>query len=346
MIDDRGLSVPVSVALGLVVLVVAVAAATGAVTMGEDDPDAETVLEDVRQTYASAETITGTADVTAENDTEEYAETVTFAYAAPDKGHLAANRSGHRYLAGTNGTVAWAYNASSERLVVRDVPEKNESMAAEYANVSERIEENVTATLDGTTQVGDIEAYVLELRPTNDSYDATTTMWVATDSSRVVKIRATHGENVTTVRYRSLQFNVSVHDSTFRPPAENATNAKIVSSDTYDGFEAAQGATTLELRSLDAGTFEEATVTTRNGVTAVFQEYTVDRTTVTVAATADSLPYEAENGTSVTVAGQDATYRVVDDQAVVVWTDDGVTRAVTADLPREELLDLATTLRE
>jgi anti-sigma factor RsiW len=67
--------------------------------------------------------------------------------------------------------------------------------------------------------------------------------------------------------------------------------------------------------------------------------------TVAVFATADSLPYEVENGTSVTVDGANATYVERESGGVVYWTDDGVTRGVAADLSREDLLDLASSVR-
>jgi len=127
--------------------------------------------------------------------------------------------------------------------------------------------------------------------------------------------------------------------------SSGASTVTVAASERYDSFDAAQAGTDLALSELGEGyEFQRAVVATRGGVTVTTQEYVGDDTDVAVLATADSLPPET-NGTSVTVAGADATYVEREAGGAVYWTDDGATRGVAADLPRERLLELAESLR-
>jgi|GEM_PF-223735 len=214
------------------------------------------------------------------------------------------------------------------------------------ANVSAWLAENVSVELRETTTLDGAEVYVVGVEPTNESYRGEATLWVDTDDHRVHRMRAADGDNATTVDFDGLQFNASVHESTFQPP--DAASVNTVGQERYDSFDAAQAGTDVSLGRLDAEgyAFEEALVVTRAGRTVAAQTYT-GAANVTVVATAADLPYlnaTDENATeaeSVTVAGADATYVDRDDGAAVVWEDDGVTRAVVADLPRSELVALA-----
>ncbi|QLH80623.1 outer membrane lipoprotein-sorting protein [Halosimplex pelagicum] len=215
------------------------------------------------------------------------------------------------------------------------------------ANVTAWLAENVTAEVRETTTLDGAEVYVVGVEPTNESYRGEATLWVDTDDYRVHQLRASYGENSTTVTFDGLQFNASVHESTFRPPDAASVNA--VGQERYDNFDAAQAGTDVTLQRLDTEgyAFDEAVVVTRAGRTVAAQSYT-GAANVTVVATADDLPSlnasAGENATeseSVTVAGADGTYVGRDDGSAVVWADDGVTRAVVGDLPREELVDLA-----
>jgi outer membrane lipoprotein-sorting protein len=201
---------------------------------------------------------------------------------------------------------------------------------------------NLTATRTGTTTLNGTEAYVVAVEHENESVEVRGTVWVATEDYRVLKQRVTHGTNATTVRYHNQRFNVSIHDSTFAPPTRDGTGMT-----TYGTFEEAQSATDRDLLTLtaDGFGFETATVTHRAGGTTVVQQYTNASTGVTlVTTTADQVPYQALDGTAVTVDGQNATAATVSGRTVVVWTDGGVTHAVVTDQPTGETVALAETV--
>lgn len=138
-----------------------------------------------------------------------------------------------------------------------------ESLVANWTNTEHAApanlsESNLTATRTGTETRGGVEAYVVSLAHENESVDLRGTVWVATEDSRVLKQRLTDGTNASVVRYHDQRFNVSVHESTFAPPATRTER----STTTYDAFDALQSATDHDLSTLTAEgfTFERATV--------------------------------------------------------------------------------------
>lgn len=397
---DRGRLSATLAAVAVAVLALAlVAGMTGALPFAADGPDGEELVEDVRERYGSAETYTADVAVTTTNGSATHTSNLSLAYAAPNGSRLTvADEAGDTVL-GTNGTVAWVYDAANDTARVYPLPENGSAASAagvsmpgaaswnvsddgnesadwngshnwsdgsdwngsadwnrSHANVSEFLEENVTATVVGEETVRGTETTVVSLDPENESREGTSRLWVD-DERRLLRMRTTVGENVTTVDLRDQQFNVSVHESTFRPPTDATVSVAV--NERYDTFDDAQAGTDIDLHRLDADGygFVEAATVTRGGVTVTTQQYvrtdpatnaTAGNSTVALFATTDSLPYEAENGTSVTVDGENATYVEREDGGtggVVYWTDDGVTRGVAADLPREDLLDLASDVR-
>jgi outer membrane lipoprotein-sorting protein len=359
MTDDRGASARIASLVAVVAVALVASVAMGALPMADDQPDGDEVVDDVEQRYGNAETIVGNATVTVENDTVEYTRNVSFAAAEPDRARVAVTSDGTEYVAGTNGTVAWVYDGANDTARVYDGSGANWSANGadhagaanySYADVTEAVDENTTARTLRTETVDGEEAYVVAVEPTDDvDVTGNVTLWVDAEDARVHRVRATDGTNRTTVAFSAVRFNVSVHESTFQPP--DAADVTVVSRERFDAFDAAQDATDLDLQRLDADdyAFAEAVVVTRAGRTVALQQYRGE-TNVTVAATEDDLPAGTfDRGdatrTNVTVAGENATYVDAGDGAAVVWTDDGVTRAVVADLDRETLVDLATAVR-
>jgi len=369
MRDDRGRSV---VALTLVGLLVVAAAAVGAVPSGDGPPDGETLVEQVETRYASAESVVGEATITATNGSASVTGTVSFALGEDDRARLAVNRSGHRHVLATNGTVAWAYNESSGRLVVRELPESGEngtwtagaarndthpawngtwvvnhsawngSSTIEGVNVTRYVEENVTAERLRTETVDGVETDVVRVRHADAAGNVT--LWITRDRHSVARLRATRGEAQTTVSFEDQRFNVSVHDSEFRPPTDAATVTRF-SYERYEEFDALDDATEVDLRGPGGDyEFERALVTTRSGRQLIASEYADGNQTVTVLTGTGSLPVPA-NGSVVTVAGENATLVETRRGTAVVWEDDDHTGAVVADLPREELLSVADRVR-
>ncbi|MFB6150452.1 MAG: outer membrane lipoprotein carrier protein LolA [Haloarculaceae archaeon] len=340
------------VVLAAVALALAAAAATGvgAFAAADGPPDGEAVLDRVETRYANAESLVGDATVTVANGTESRTLSVSFAVAG-NESRVAVSGDGRRYVAGTNGTHAWVYDETGGTVRVRELPANwtghdaagVDGTLPDAANLSRAFDGNTTARTVRTEALNGTETYVVRVEPADESLDGNVTMWVDADDYRVHRVRVVRGDNRTTVAV-DAQFNVSVHDSTFEPPG-NASGVTVVDRDRYETFAAAQANTSVELRRPANATFESAAVVTRNGRTVALQRYAGEGD-LTLAATADSLPYPVENGTTVTVAGENATYVEVRDRAAVVWRDDGTTRAVVADLPRERLIEVAESVRD
>jgi len=223
-------------------------------------------------------------------------------------------------------------------------------------NGSHGIDGNLTAETVETTTLNGTEVYVVEVAHTNESASGTVTLWIGTEQYRVQKVQAAAADWQATATM-DVRFNVSVYNTTFRPP-ESAASVTRYERATYERFSAAQANTSVLLGTPGDGyAFADATVTTRAGRTIAVQRYTDTATssTVRVAATADSLPVAvndstatgtrangtATNGTTVTVAGYDGTHITRDGRAAVIWEQNGVTRAVIADEPRAALVELA-----
>jgi outer membrane lipoprotein-sorting protein len=357
MTDDRGASARIASLVAVVAVALVASVAMGALPMAADQPDGDEVMDDVEQRYGNAETVVGNATVTVGNDTAEYTRNVSFAAAEPDRVRVAVRADGTEYVAGTNGTVAWVYDGANDTARVYDGSGANWSASGadhdsanySYADVTEAVDENTTARTLRTETVDGEEAYVVAVEPTDDvDVTGNVTLWVDAEDARVHRVRATDGTNRTTVAFSEVRFNVSVHESTFQPP--DAADVTVVSRERFDAFDAAQAATDLDLRQPDDDyAFAEAVVVTRADRTVALQQYRGE-TNVTVAATEDDLPAGTfDRGdatrTNVTVAGENATYVDAGDGGAVVWTDDGVTRAVVADLDRGTLVDLATEVR-
>ncbi|WP_459193361.1 outer membrane lipoprotein-sorting protein [Halosimplex sp. J119] len=374
MTDERGSlgSRVAPLAVGAVAVALLAVVAAGALPTGDTAPDAEEVLDRAEQRYDSAESVAGDATVTAENATVERSLNLSFVVQQPDSSRVSVTRDGSERVFGTNGTVAWVYDPANDTVRVRELPDNesawNRSDAAgdgswdgnhtwngsqvwtgddepeKLANgsVDRFLDGNVSAEVRRTATLDGAETYVVGLEPTNRSHRGNATLWVDTDDYRVHRVRASDGENRTTVDFAGVKFNVSAHESTFQPP--NASSVNTVSQERYGSFAAAQDATSIALQRLDAEgyDFEEATVVTRNGQTVVAQQYTGEAN-VTVVATGDDPPYEvnASDGEPVEVNGVDATYVERDDRSAVVWEDGAVTRTVVGDLPRDELVALA-----
>jgi len=341
----RGLAV-------LTVLAVLVVGSTAAMGVGAFEsigqPSGDEILDRVEQRYHSAETITGTAEVTVSNESAERTATVEFAAAEPESARVVVTGDDRTYRAGSNGTVAWAVGPDRSAVWPVESLERGETVAMP-GTTGDRLtaqgtpamnESNVTATLADTPTVDGTSAYEVELAHAESN--VTTTLWVAQDDTRVLRAVATDGTNRTVVDVQSTAFNVSVHESTFQPPTDRIA---LTTVDRYDDFDAAQTATDLTLPRPD-GTFTEATVAIRQGETVVGQRYVLDGTNVSVVSTTatDRFDGMVENGTTATVDGQTARVTTARDAAVVTWTEDGVTTAVIVEGSTEAALEVARRL--
>ncbi len=351
-------------AAGLAIAAV-VAAAAGPALAGLQGPSGDEVLDRVEQRYERAETVTGTAEVTATNDSATVTATVEFAAADPNSSRVIVTSENRTYRAGTNGTVAWAVGPDGAMAWDTDALDDRRGdgpggavtagPAPDAANAGPAIadawtdlltegtfDENATATLAGTEMVDGTPAYRLALEPTGENRDAPTTLWVAREDYRVLRAETTDGANRTVVDVTETQFDVSVHESTFQPPTDRVAVSTV---EEYGTFEAVQANVTLALPQLGGGaTFEGATVASRGNQTVVAQRYLADGQNVTVVTTTATHRFAFENATAATVDGRSANVTTVRGRTVIAWTEDDVTTAVAVDGSTERALALARSL--
>jgi outer membrane lipoprotein-sorting protein len=330
----------------LVLVAVAVSLVVGAgaaITGGQSgQPTGDAVLNDTRDHYADAESLVTSAEVTVSNATANETSTVEFA-AAGNQSRTVVTTDNGTYRTGVNESIAWYVGPNRTAAWDRNASVRPTGTASVPTNLTDRSLddwENVTAEYLRSGSDDGTDAHVVEVR--HDDGEGTATLWIAQSDSRLLRAEMTDGTNRTTVDYADTQFNVSVHDSTFDPPADRIT---VTSVERYDTFAAVQANTTLDLPALDA-TFREASVLTRSSSTTVAQQYRDGGDNVTVISTTSDREFDRENATAVTVNGHDANVTTIRDRAVVYWADDGVTTAVVVDASEDRAIEVARRLDE
>jgi outer membrane lipoprotein-sorting protein len=94
------------VALALVCVVGAVVGGV-AFAQSTDGPSGEAILNSTHERYESAETLTGSADITVSNASANHSGTVEYAVADDEGARVALSADGTTVAMGTNGTVVW-----------------------------------------------------------------------------------------------------------------------------------------------------------------------------------------------------------------------------------------------
>ena len=325
---------------------VAAGAATGLPGVAQmQQPSGDEILDDVEQRYDDAETLTGTAEVTVSNDSETREATVDFAFAEPDQFRFVIEKDESTSEVGSNGSVVWA--VGEDKAFAREIP--TDSEYDDHEQPDDFVPgENVSAELVDTTDLNGEEAYVVELTPTDDvdgKYeDVESTIWVSIDDSRVLQMTATDGTTETTVEVTDQQFDVSIHESTFEPPADRVA---VTMTESYDSFDELESSTDLDVPSYDDGEFEAATEYSSADGQAVIQQYATDDGEVqliTATGASDRLG-EVDEGTSVSVNGEDATAVEREDRSTVFWTEDGVTTGVVVEGSVDDAVAVAEEIR-
>lgn len=338
--------------LVLAALLVVTTGVVGASLFGAgEQPSGEEVLENVEQRYDDAETVVGTAEVLASNGTDRYAATVEYVVAEGNNSRVTVHANGSTVVAGTNDSHAWAYDPSTGLARVYDeatLEQRRTEFEAEhgsYEQFRERYGDNVTATLVGTETVGGEDAYVLRVVSANESIDTEGRLWVDREEDTVLKAQVTGENGTVTVRFSDTRFDVSVHESTYRPPTDGGREVPDADRETYDSFGAAQSATALDLPDLRGSyDFEEAVVASYEGETTATAAYETEYGIAYVAVTtADRVPDEGETRQ---VAGRSVTVASAQRGAAAYWTDGDVTTAVVVRGPESSALAVAETLLE
>jgi outer membrane lipoprotein-sorting protein len=325
--------------IALFVVVLATLVAGAAVTGGQSgQPSGEAVLNDTRDRYATAESVATSAEITVSNGSANGTMTVEFA-ASGNQSRTVVRTDNATYRTGVNETVAWYVGPNRTAAWDRTAAVRsgyNGSTpfdALRNASIDDR--ENLTVTYLRRGSDDGTDAHVVEVR--HDDRPTTSTLWIAQSDSRLLRATMTDGTNRTTVDYRDTRFNVSVHNSTFDPPADRLS---VTSVERYDTFEAVQANTSLDLPRLDA-TFREASVITRSSSTTVAQQYRAGGDNATVVSSTSDRNWSATNATAVTIDGRDANVTTVRDRAVVYWERDGVRTAVVVDASEDRAVELA-----
>lgn len=319
--------------------VIAVVTVAGA-TATDAEPSGADVLDDMRDRYANAETVVGSADVRVSNGSANTTAVVEYAVAG-NKSRVAVTRGDDTYRAGSNGSVVWYVAPNGTGAWDLDALRRGKR-AANHSVPNGTLSDGVDVERVGPGSDGGTPAHVLRVTPANESRDGRATLWIAKNDSRLLRVEATDGTNTTVIDYRDTRFNVSVHASTFEPPSDRLA---VTSFERYDDFASVQANTSIDLPRLDA-TFREAGVFQGTGGTDVAQRYRADGDTVTVVSTTrDRFDRLDADATRVTVNGHDANVTTVRGAAVVYWRDDGVTTAVVLEGSEDRALELARRLK-
>jgi len=362
----------------LVVAAVVVAGiAVGAMSMaGSGHPTADEVLTDARERYGSAETIAGTAVVTIEAGNVTRTAEVQFAVTDDNDSRVAVTARNRTVVAGTNGSVGWLHLPGTGLTRVVDVSggELAENAAGDYApnashwnrsrwNASEWLPgerngthrsgpralsrawtpENATAERVGTGTVGDTEVHVIEVTPAGDR-NGTVRIWIGTERSTVLRTRFAAGNATVTVRFTDVRFDVSIADSTFRPPGIGPPTT----TTTVDSRGELRTATGFPLPR-PSGTdyrFVAGSTVRYGNATAAIQRYAGPANATLVTTTAERLPGGVGGVTDAdaeTVELGNTTADVVEAEGrvIVSWSRDGLRHAVVFEGPRETAIELA-----
>lgn len=132
--DDSGTRGRVSPAIALVLLCV-VGAVVGGVAFAQSTggPSGEAILDDAHEKYESAETLTGSADVTVSNASANHTGTVEYALADDEGARVAITTDGRTVAMGTNGSVAWVDSPTHQRAWTVENGSENASELCEAA---------------------------------------------------------------------------------------------------------------------------------------------------------------------------------------------------------------------
>jgi outer membrane lipoprotein-sorting protein len=139
--DDAGIRGRISPAVALA-LVCLVGAVVGGVAFAQSTggPSGEAILNDTYEKYESAETLTGSAEVTVSNASANHSGTVEYAFANGEGARVALTQNGTTVTMGTNGIVAWvdaptlqrAWNVGDDSLEASEVCRAARERAAAF----------------------------------------------------------------------------------------------------------------------------------------------------------------------------------------------------------------------
>jgi len=355
---DRGLTRNGAV-LALALAALVAAGLAGVTIAAPNAPSGDTILNETADRYESAASVVGQATVTVENDTTTREYEVSFAATDDNESRVSVTGDDGTYVLGTNGTVAWVHDETTGLTRVYDETDAEAAAdereawadnaswdARDRAKLYDWSRENATAERVGTESVGGTEAYVVRVTPADDT-EGTLTVWVATESSTVLRQELTGPNGTVVVDVTETEFDVSVADSTFQPPGTAGPTV----GETVSSVDALRETTALPVPAVtdDRFSFDRGSTLAYGESTVVVQQYTgaTDLTVVTTDADrAVGETADAENVTETTLAGTTVTVAETDRGLAVAWTDGDTRYAVFGETDRETLLAVAADLIE
>jgi outer membrane lipoprotein-sorting protein len=345
MTDIRG-SLRRRLPLVAVLLVVAATGVAGATLFG--GPTADEILDGVEDRYESADTVVGTAEVVATNDSETVSGTVDYVVADDNRSRLTVTGEDRTVVAGSNGTAAWVYDPATGLTETVSNESRAEQAETRYTEFRDRYGDNVTVTRVGTESIDGVATYVLKVNSTNESIDTRGRLWVAQDDFTVQKAETTSEKGTVTVRFTDTRFDVDVHESTFEVPSEDGRTVPGAERESFDSLESARAATELPVPDLRGSyAFEEAVLASYEDTETATVTYDTDAGEVVVGVTTgDRIGAAADeaDGETRTVAGRTVTVVESDRGSAVYWTDGERTTAVITRGPATTALDAAERL--
>lgn len=354
--NGRGVTWPRFLAVAAVVVLAGVAAG---VVLDPAEPGADEIVDGVEERYDGADSYTGVVvvEATYDNGTDTVERTARVRVQYKDPGKYRVDGLGPEKLNGTvaatNGSVAWASGPGTTPVV--ESLTSNQTELVEQVNVSaalDRLQEDATISKRTTTTLDGEETYVLDVVPKNESYTANATVWVDTDDYRVHKIEAVGAKDGktlrTTMRFESFDFGVSIHDSTFKPPADRAVVSASLDRTEYDSLADARANVDMavETPAVPSDYAVDRVLVSEQGERAtllVTYENESDQLAV-VQSERDPLSGVDTDGESVTLGNATGQYQEISDTGVVYWTTDTGTSAVVGSSDRDTLVSVAQSI--
>ena len=213
-----------------------------------------------------------------------------------------------------------------------------------------------TVSFEGKETVAGREAYVLHYKPVEDRATGILNQTVWLDAEYFVTIRAeqTHrfDENTSTytMELSNVTFEPGLDDEQFQfdPPAGATLNeSESFTTTTYDTRKRLAAATDLSVpdpEPLQAYDLIRANHINGPDFTAIELQYQQGTSAVFVTKTTEQSYADLTEGEPVTVGSETGRYRATGTRALVVWECDGRVYAVTGNVQKATLLEIARTI--
>ena len=331
------------------------AATAGCAALIGDNPDPETIADELDDRHDEIEDIQGTQVTTIERsgETERTVAEVVERPPTASKQEIIETDSDWQSegdVIVSTGEEMLSYDADENTVTEFEVDRDPETTAlASEELISEALSDS-EISFEGTDTVADRAVYEITLH--DDETDQTTTVWADQEFWYPLKYETTFGDDdqqwTTTMHYESITFNGGVDDAAFEfEPPEDATVEEFETPETQtiESVDEVGGATPhefVEPELPEAFGFEEASVTETGDAVITSVRYESDDETV-LFTLSDNTDHES-TGEPVEIGETEGTVSEFGDQRSVTWDCDGVRYSLSGELDRETLTDSATSV--